>query len=142
MSAMEITTTTTRKRKGRPSNANYFKKVKYSPFKNNPVVPFYKVNTRQNLMRRSGVKPGGVMIGQECKYVDGYLDTTSLVQLETNDQTWAGCELNPRQQTAVYGCLPVPRQGDNYSDRDGRKIYVKNIKIHGVMVAIVTGKQP
>lgn len=68
----------------------------------------------------------------ETKYVDGYLDYTALHEIG-HDQTWADCELNPRQQTAVYGCLPIPRQGDNYSDRDGRKIYVKHIFIKGVI---------
>jgi len=68
----------------------------------------------------------------ETKYVDGYLDTVSVHQLSsTADDTWADTELNPRQQTSVYGCLPVPRQGTNYSDRDGRKIWVKNIRISG-----------
>ena len=42
----------------------------------------------------------------EVKYVDGYLDNTGVAEISTNDDDWAGCELNPRQQTAVYGCLP------------------------------------
>ena len=37
----------------------------------------------------------------EIKYVDGYLDTTVVHALSNNDDTWADCELNPRQQTAV-----------------------------------------
>lgn len=69
----------------------------------------------------------------EIKYVDGYLDATALHSVVTNDDTWADCELNPRQVTAVYGCLPVPRQGTNYADRDGRKIFVKKIKIRGIV---------
>lgn len=68
----------------------------------------------------------------EQKYVDGYYDATALHELSNAaDDDWADCEANPRQQTAVYGCLPVPRQGDNYADRDGRRIYVKNIRIKG-----------
>lgn len=71
-------------------------------------------------------------LGGETKYVDGYLDETAIHQLSVGaDDTWADCELNPRQQTAVYGCLPVPRQGTNYADRDGRKILVKKIHIKG-----------
>jgi hypothetical protein len=73
---------------------------------------------------------GGSM-GAEKKYVDGYLDSTNIVEVDDNDATWAGCELNPRQQTAVYGCLPVPRQGTNYADRDGRRIMIKSIRIWG-----------
>lgn len=67
----------------------------------------------------------------ETKYVDGYLDLTTVHKLGTNDDSWADTEMNPRQQTAVYGCLPVPAEGTSYSGRDGRKIYMKNIKIRG-----------
>ena len=74
---------------------------------------------------------GGAAVRPETKYVDGYLDSTAVHVLSNNDDTWADCELNPRQQASVYGCLPVPRQGTNCSDRDGRKIFVKNIKIRG-----------
>ena len=79
--------------------------------------------------RTTGIKGVGK---DETKYVDGYLDYTAIHEIG-HDETWADCELNPRQQTAVYGCLPMPRQGDNYSDRDGRKIYVKHIFIKGVI---------
>ena len=74
---------------------------------------------------RGMYRVGGSM-GAEKKYVDGYLDSTNIVEVDDNDATWAGCELNPRQQTAVYGCLPVPRQGTNYADRDGRRIMIKS----------------
>lgn len=70
-------------------------------------------------------------LGSETKYVDGYYDSTTVHELGSNDDTWADTEANPRQQTAVYGCLPVPRQGTNYADRDGRKIIVKKIRIKG-----------
>ena len=69
----------------------------------------------------------------ERKYVDGYLDLTNFHELGTNDDTWADCELNPRQQTSVYGCLPVPRQGTGYGDRSGRKIVIKKIVIRGII---------
>ncbi len=70
----------------------------------------------------------------ETKYVDGYLDNTAVHELAGNDDTWADTELNPRQQAAVYGCLPIPAQGDGYSDRDGRKCYIKNIRIRGQLL--------
>lgn len=72
----------------------------------------------------TGMKP-------ETKYVDGYLDDTAIAQLATNDVTWAGTLLDPQRQAGTYGCLPVPAQGDNYQDRDGRKIWVKKIQIRG-----------
>lgn len=69
---------------------------------------------------------------KETSYVDGYLDGTNIHALSiTADDTWADCELNPRQATAVYGCLPIPRQGTNYADRKGRRIFIKNIRIAG-----------
>ena len=81
--------------------------------------------TRQQL-RRQGIIPVSTQpvvlqvprtqrpFKDENKYVDGYYDWTNLTELSSNDQTWAGAEANPRQQTAVYGCLPIPRQGDNH----------------------------
>lgn len=79
------------------------------------------------------VKGPALKLATESKYVDGYLDDTALTSLNANDATWAGCEVNPRQSTAVYGCLPVPKQGDSYSSRDGRKIFIKNIRIKGIL---------
>lgn len=76
------------------------------------------------------------MPAAETKYVDGYLDDTGLQSVNANDSTWASTELNPRQATAVYGCLPVPKQGTGYADRDGRRIYVKDIKIRGIITFI------
>jgi hypothetical protein len=68
----------------------------------------------------------------ETKYIDGYLDNVAVHELSiTADDNWADTELNPRQQTAVYGCMPIPRQGTNYGDRDGRKIYLKTLRIKG-----------
>lgn len=65
-------------------------------------------------------------------YVDGYIDLTNVHQLDENaDDTWADCELNPRQVTAVYGCLPIPRVGTGFADRNDRVIFMKNIKIRG-----------
>lgn len=78
--------------------------------------------------KKMNVRTGMLAPHGEIKYVDGYLDNLTLQALSANDATWASCEANPRQQTAVYGCLPVPRQGTNYADRDGRKIFVKKLR--------------
>lgn len=68
----------------------------------------------------------------ETKYVDGFLNIAVIHPLSgAADDTWADTELNPQQTTAIYGCLPIPRQGNNYSDRQGRKIYQKKITIRG-----------
>lgn len=65
--------------------------------------------------------------------MDGYYDNASMTDVSANDATWAGAEADPRQQTAAYGCLPVPQQGDTYADRNGRKIFLKDIKIRGIV---------
>lgn len=83
----------------------------------------------------SSRRGSGYAVGKgEPKYVDGYLDNIIVTELATNDVTWAGTEFNPRQATAVYGCLPVPRQGNNYADRDGKKIFINNIRINGKVI--------
>lgn len=75
-------------------------------------------------------RAGGSM-GSEKKYVDGYLAKTNILNVSTTDDDWTATEMNPRQVTAVYGCLPIPRQGTNYADRDGRRIMMKSIRIWG-----------
>lgn len=74
-------------------------------------------------------------LGKESKYVDGFLDIVDIEKFsKTATDTWASTEKNPKQTSAIYGCLPVPRQGVNYADRDGRKILQKNIFIRGTIL--------
>lgn len=91
--------------------------------------PRARVASRKTIV----LKVPGITTGMkpETKYVDGYVDNTAIADLSGNDATWAGTLVNPRQQTAVYGCMPVPAQGDNFQDRDGRKIMVKKLQIRG-----------
>jgi len=97
-------------------------------------TPYKRQYTRRGLYKNRRL-PGAARsmpLINETKYVDGYLDTVAVHELSNSaDDNWADTELNPRQVTAVYGCLPVPRQGTNYADRDGRKIFVKTIRIKG-----------
>ncbi len=101
------------------------------------VIKVYSASSRPYKKRRVGGAAAGARPsryggkGGETKYVDGYLDATTIHELANNDDTWADTEVNPRQVSAVYGCLPVPRQGTNYADRDGRRIYIKKITING-----------
>lgn len=76
---------------------------------------------------------GGDNIGNvKVKYVDGYYDKADIHELDDDaNDTWADTEANPRQSTAVYGCLPVPAVGDGYSNRDDRRIKILKIKIKG-----------
>lgn len=78
--------------------------------------------------------PIPMMIQQapETKYVDAFLNISPIHELNSaGDDTWAGTLNNPRNVTGVIGCLPVPRQGNNYSDRNGRKIFMKKIRLRG-----------
>lgn len=69
----------------------------------------------------------------EIKYVDGYYPDDDVHNVNGQDNSWADTEANPRQQTTPYGCMPVPQQGVRLADRDGRKIFVKSIKIRGAL---------
>lgn len=72
----------------------------------------------------------------EMKYVDGFKRTTTMHEATGNDDNWADCELNPDYNTGgvtTYGCMPMPSVGTGYSNRNGRKIFVDNIKIRGII---------
>jgi len=96
---------------------------------------------KRRQFRVMGVRPGiqknrrygQAYLPRETKYVDGYKDLTAIHELSANDDTWADTEMNPIQQTSPYGCMPVPRQGTNYSDRDGRRIVIKSIRVSGTI---------
>lgn len=76
---------------------------------------------------------GGAIGAAEAKYVDGHRALTTIADVSAHDATWAGTELNAQYGGAnsAYGCMPVPGMGDNYSSRDGRKIYVSKTVIRG-----------
>lgn len=85
-------------------------------------------------MRRGRARAarGDPISNVKVKYVDGFLNKTNIHELDDDlDDTWADTELNPRQVTAVYGCLPVPKVGDGYSNRDDRRIKILKIKLRG-----------
>lgn len=69
---------------------------------------------------------------KEIKYVDGWKNVAAVHALsDTADDDWSGTLNNPGYTAGNYGCLPLPAVGDDYSDRDGRKITVTSIKIKG-----------
>lgn len=85
--------------------------------------------------RRESRKRQGYKTPSRMNYVDGYLDVVVLHELSAAaDDTWADCELDPRQNSAVYGCMPVPKVGTGAFDRNDRKIFLKNIKIRGTVL--------
>lgn len=119
-----------RKRDGYSKGANIL--AVYRPFARPPP---YKRGRTYGPRGAAGAVPqrGGSGKGAiETKYVDGYFDVLELTTVSNSaDATWAGSEHNPRNVGGGYGCLPVPGQGTNYSDRDGRRIFQKTIRING-----------
>lgn len=93
----------------------------------------YLIARAKRRAARSNRIVGGDSIGNvKVKYVDGYYDSTDIHEFDADaNDSWTDTEANPRQQTAVYGCLPVPAVGDGYSNRDDRRIKILKIKIKG-----------
>lgn len=60
----------------------------------------------------------------ERKYFDTQRAGLNLSQSTT---TWAGAEIDP----ATLNCLFAPLQGDDFNNRQGRKVHVLSIKIQG-----------
>jgi len=82
--------------------------------------------------RMYGASGGKRALPPETKYVDGFYSSAAIHELlSAGADTWADCEANPSNTGGAIGCLPIPQQGDNYADRDGRRIYVKKIRIKG-----------
>jgi len=71
---------------------------------------------------------------EETKYVDGYKSQTALqVFPNATNGSWFATVLNPQNTGGGIGCMPVPKTGTDYSDRDGRKIFMKKVRIRGVI---------
>lgn len=62
----------------------------------------------------------------ETKYYTAQRDLVALVDLAAGT-TWANCELDPATVNALF----APTQGDDFNNRDGRKVQVKSIKVRG-----------
>lgn len=77
------------------------------------------------------------IITPEMKYVEGFLVSTAFYEQTGTNDTWADTELDPTYDQAggptAIGCMPMPSLGDAYHNRDGRKIFVDNIKIRGTI---------
>lgn len=122
--------------------------IKRSSYSTGKKKSYPKKDMREKVGQKMVVVqiPQTSRLAGERKYVDGYKDNTTLHELAVNDDTWADCEFNPQNAAGNYSCLPVPKQGNGYADRDGRKIVVKKITIRGVIQwlpenAITAGQQ-
>lgn len=71
--------------------------------------------------------PGGNVVA-ENHYFDTERTSTSIAQ---SPSTWLGSEMDPN--TTAMLCLGAPVIGDDISNRTGRKIFVKKIRISGVI---------
>lgn len=81
--------------------------------------------TRKEPVRSFVPRTMGPLAQTEHKYFDTFLDVTAI----TAPTAWTGTELNP----ATIGCLFAPTQGAGISDRVGRKVQVKAIRIKGMI---------
>lgn len=63
-------------------------------------------------------------IVSERKYFDSEVSAVALV---TNATGWAGCEFDPTTLNTLF----APVTGDDFNNRDGRKVQVLSIKIRG-----------
>lgn len=91
--------------------------------------------SRSQSVRRRYTGSLSTKIGDETKYVDGFRNAAALSEKSlTTDGTWADTETDPSDEAGVIGCLPVPSVGNSYSQRNGRKIKLKTIRIKGSLI--------
>jgi len=76
--------------------------------------------------------PGGQIVADN-HYFDAELAATNILVTTT---TWAGGELDATFGTGptAMNCLFAPTQGDDITQRTGRKAFLKKIRIHGKMI--------
>jgi len=109
-----------RKRYGtNPPVGSQYKKKKTSDYAMVPRAP-----ERMYIQRT----PGG-QITAENRYFDTERTSTAIAQSAVS---WAGSELDPN--TSAMLCLFAPTQGDDIANRQSRRIFVKKIRISGVLI--------
>jgi len=96
--------------------------VGYSPSSSSGFKPY---SARPKLyMPRT---PGGNIVA-ENRYFDTERTSTTIA---VNVASWTGSEYDPN--TSAMLCLFAPSQGDDIANRQGRKVFVKKISVHGVL---------
>jgi len=78
---------------------------------------------RNKRLRASNVRIGG-FLGIEHKFYD-----TTYTAAITNSTGMTGLEADPN----TVNCISAPAQGDGESDRDGKKINIESVHVHGVV---------
>lgn len=90
-----------------------------------PRVSLYTLRKKQYVART----PGGNIVADHH-----YFDTErTATAIAVNTASWTGTEYDPN--TSAMLCLFAPVTGDDIFNRSGRKIFVKTIRIRGVLTA-------
>jgi len=82
--------------------------------------------------------PGG-QVTSDAHYYDAQKSSTSVLQLSTS---WIGSNLDAENNAAAaISCLFAPVQGDDITNRQGRKVFVKKLRIQGsLQIVTQTGQ--
>lgn len=118
-------------------SATQRKRVRAPNGGSNPYSRPYKktkvMNPSVSVQAQTRNPHGVVMVkSEEIKYVDGYRNSSLVFALSrTSFDTWQGTVANPQNTSVAIGCMPVPKTGTNFSDRDGRKITMLKVRISG-----------
>lgn len=100
-------------------------------FSSGPVRTVIQGGNRRQFVSRSYGTPLAIT---ERKYFDNNLASTAFT---SGAATFAGCEMDP----ATQNCLFSPVQGDDYNNRQGRKVHVLAIKIRGMITYPISDNQ-
>lgn len=88
-----------------------------------PRVSLYTLRKKQYVART----PGGAIVAD-----NHYFDTERTVtNVAVNTASWTGTEYDPN--TSAMLCLFAPVTGDDIFNRQGRKVFVKTIRIYGTL---------
>lgn len=77
--------------------------------------------------RRFAYRTGGVRAQTETKYFDTSIPLTNVMNIAANG--WTGTEIDP-----AAGTIFAPAAGSAYNQREGKKVYVKKIKVKGQLL--------
>lgn len=90
----------------------------------NPVYP--QIQSKQYVART----PGGNVVADN-HYFDGELAQQATLALASS---WQGSELDATSGGAPMTCLFAPTEGNDISNRTGRKVFVKKIRVTGALI--------
>jgi len=105
------------------------KRMRTGVFVSPVVVNRRPAPRRKTYTRQFTYRTGGVKAQTETKYFDTNVGATTgaqdIINIEDNNN-WTGAELDP-----TGGSLFSPTSGSGYNQREGKKVFVKKVKIKG-----------